>query len=376
MKIAHVCPYYEPAICGVKQVVKEIALRQIREGNEVHIYTSDWDKTKRIEQLEEIIEGIHVHRSRHWFKIGAFATFWPQVFFKLFFKRYNVIHTHVFGHPHFVLAALVAFLKNEKHIHTTHCPWTDSNRSRLIQFCLYISYNFFSRIAIISAKNIIAITPWEVKYIQKYGGDKKKIIIIPNGVDKKFFLYPTSNYFEEKYGIKGRVILNIGRLNITKGPDKFIEIAKIVLKEKNDVNFIWIGPDEGMKQKIVEMSKDEPRIKILEAIRDRDEINKIYHSTYIYLLTSFREGLPLTLMEALASGLPIVSTPVNGIPYEIKNNINGYLINYGENEKFKEKILYLLNNQEKRDKIANDNKEYAKKYNWDKIFNDTMKLYI
>jgi len=40
----------------------------------------------------------------------------------------------------------------------------------------------------------------------------------------------------------------------------------------------------------------------------------------------FREGLPLTLFEAMASGLPIVATPVNGVPYEMKENENGYLI--------------------------------------------------
>ncbi len=52
MKIAHVCSFYTPAICGVKQVVEELAKRQVAAGHEVHVYTSDWDKTKRIKIKE------------------------------------------------------------------------------------------------------------------------------------------------------------------------------------------------------------------------------------------------------------------------------------------------------------------------------------
>ena len=48
MKIAHVCPFYFPAIGGVRQVVEELAKRQIKQGHEVHVFTSDWDKNKRI----------------------------------------------------------------------------------------------------------------------------------------------------------------------------------------------------------------------------------------------------------------------------------------------------------------------------------------
>jgi len=56
MKIAHVCPFYTPAIGGVKQVVYELAQRQLKSGHEVHVYASDWDKTKRIKKKEELIE--------------------------------------------------------------------------------------------------------------------------------------------------------------------------------------------------------------------------------------------------------------------------------------------------------------------------------
>ena len=53
MKRAFICPYYDPAIDGPKQVIKELATRLIKDNHEVHVYTSDSDKYKRIKKKEE-----------------------------------------------------------------------------------------------------------------------------------------------------------------------------------------------------------------------------------------------------------------------------------------------------------------------------------
>ena len=56
MRIAHVCSEYKPAISGVGQVVEELAKRQAKQGNEVHVYAPDWDKKRRIRKKEDVIE--------------------------------------------------------------------------------------------------------------------------------------------------------------------------------------------------------------------------------------------------------------------------------------------------------------------------------
>ena len=75
---------------------------------------------------------------------------------------------------------------------------------------------------------------------------------------------------------------------------------------------------------------------------NREEIVKMYQAADIFVLPSYREGLPLTLFEAMAAGLPIVASPVNGIPYEMKDPENGFLVKYGNNEGFAEKIIEFL----------------------------------
>jgi len=64
MKIAHVSGFYLPTIGGVEKVMEELATRQVKEGHEVHIFCSDFDKNQIIEKKEEIIDGVHIHRCK------------------------------------------------------------------------------------------------------------------------------------------------------------------------------------------------------------------------------------------------------------------------------------------------------------------------
>jgi len=375
MKIAHVCPEYLPAISGVGQVVEELAKRQAAAGHEVHVYAPDWDKNKRITKKEEIVEGVHIHRCNHIARIANFATIWPDVFPKLVRGKFDVIHSHVFGHLHFVLAAFAGKISGAKNIHTTHCPWTESYRSLAGRIGIIVSYNIFSRIALRFINKIIAITPWEFEFIKKYGGKEEQIVNIPNGMSEQFFAKIKNNQFKKKHGIKGRMALFFGRLNVTKGPDKFVEIAKLILKERKDITFVIRGPDEGMRNIVKKLIGDEKKIILLPETRNRKEIIEMYQAADVFVMPSYREGLPLTLFEAMAAGLPVVVSPVNGIPYEMKEPDNGFLINYGNNEEFAKRIISLLDNKKFRNSISKNNINKSKNYDWNLIFQKTLKLY-
>src|SRR3989344_666599 len=376
MKIAHISPEFYPAIGGVGQVVRELALRQVKEGHEVHVFAPAWDKEKRIASGDEIIDGIYVHRFFYWFKAGNFGTFWPAVFPKLIKGKFDVIHSHLFAHAHFIFSAIAAKISGAKHIHTTHCPWSDAYRPLFGKILMYLSYNVFSRIALRYTDKIILITPWEKEFISRYVSDNNKLVVISNGMSSIFFNKIKNNDFKKKNKIKNSIVLFFGRLNPTKSPDNFVKIAKLVLKTYPDVTFVIRGPDEGMKSTVKELIGNEKRIILMSETRDRNEIIKMYQSSSIYTLPSYSEGLPLTLFEAMASGLPIVATPVNGVSYEVKDNENGFLVNYVDNEGFKERIISLLKNNKLINTISKNNLKKAKQYDWDIINKKIMQLYI
>ena len=377
MKIAHVCPFYKPTICGVGQVVYELSQRQVKDGHEVHVFASDWDKNERIKKKEETIEGVQVHRCYHIFRAVNFVSVWPSVFFKLLNKNFDVIHSHIPGHSHAILAVFASKIKRIRHIHTTHCPWTEGYRNKLGILMDSISKKTYIPLLFNLADKIIAITPWEIEFLLKYGAKREKITVIPNGMSDVLYKKIKNNDFRKRLKIsdKDKLVLFFGRLNPTKGVDKLVEAAKEILKERKDIYFIFRGPDEGMRYLVEKASKENKNIISVKETRDKEEVVKTYQSADVYVLPSYREGLPLTLFEAMACGLPVVASPVNGIPYEMKEPENGFLVDYGDIKNLKKRILQILDDKKLAKKISENNKLKARNYDWDIIYRKTMKLY-
>ena len=375
MKICHINMFYYPTYGGVEQVMYELAKRQVKEGHEVHVFCCDSDKYKRLKAKEEIIDGVHVHRLPYWFRLSLSTFIWPSLLWILPKYKFDIIHTHVSGHAYILFAGIIAKLKKTKHIHTTHCPWTDAFRPFILKPFLFLNNVFFNRLAYKLTDKIIAITPWEIPIIKKYASEEK-ITIIPNGVDEILFKRIKNNRFKKENNIKGKIVLFFGRFNPTKGPDKLVEAFKGILKERKDITLVMIGPDEGIKEKVKEMSKGYDKIIIKDPIRDKKKVAEMYQAADVYVLPSYREGLPLTLFEAMASELPIIASPVNGVPFEMKEPDNGYFVSYGDIKGLKYNILEILDNKEISKKMSLNNKEKAKDYTWNNISKKYMNVYM
>ena len=375
MKICHINMFYYPTYGGVEQVMYELAKRQVKEGHEVHVFCCDSDKHKRLKVKEEIIDGVHVHRLPYWFRLSLSTFIWPSLLWKLPKYKFDIIHTHVSGHVYVLFSGIIAKLKNTKHVHTTHCPWTDAFRPFILKPFIFLNNILFNRLAYKLTDKIIAITPWEIPIIKKYAPEEK-ITVIPNGVDEILFKKIKNNNFKKENNIKGKMVLFFGRFNPTKGPDKLVEAFKEILKERNDIALVMVGPDEGVKEKVKEMSKGYDRIIIKDPIRDKKKIAGMYQAADVYVLPSYREGMPLTLIEAMSCGVPIIASPVNGVPFEMKEPNNGYFVSYGDIKGLKEKILKILDNKEIAKKISLNNKNKAKNYTWNNIAEKYMGVYI
>ena len=375
MKICHINMFYYPTYGGVEQVMYELAKRQVKEGHEVHVFCCDSNKYKRLKAKEEIIDGVHVHRLPYWFRLSLSTFIWPSLLWILPKYKFDIIHTHVSGHAYILFDGIIAKLKKTRHIHTTHCPWTDAFRPFILKPFLFLNNVFFNRLAYKLTDKIIAITPWEIPIIKKYASEEK-ITIIPNGVDEILFKRIKNNKFKKENNIKGKIVLFFGRFNPTKGPDKLVEAFKGILKERKDITLVMIGPDEGIKEKVKEMSKAYHKIIIKDPIRDKKKVAEMYQAADVYVLPSYREGLPLTLFEAMASELPIIASPVNGVPFEMKEPDNGYFVSYGDIKGLKYNILEILDNKEISKKMSLNNKEKAKDYTWNNISKKYMNVYM
>lgn len=375
MKIAFVSMFYTPTFGGVEVVIRELAERYVKQGHEVHMFCCDSDKYKRIKKKEEIINGVHVHRSNYWFRLSLSTFIWPGLLWQLSKYKFDVIHSHVGGHAYVLFAGLISRLKGTAHVHTTHCSWTDAFRPWTVKIPLFFANIFFNRLAFAMTDKIIAITPWEIPILKKWVRSKK-IVVVPNGMDQILFEKIKPNNYKKKLGIKNKMVLFFGRLNPTKGPEHLAMAAQNILKKRKDIDFVFVGPDEGQLPLVKKIVNNHPKIHIMGSISGKKNIAEMYQAADVYVLPSYREGLPLTLFEAMASGLPIVASPVNGIPYEMKDPENGLFIKYGNVPQIEEAILKILDNPSLAKKMSEVNIKKAKAYTWDAISKRTMQVYI
>lgn len=367
--------YYAPTIGGVEKVMQELAERYVQQGHEVHVFCSDFDKHQRIQKKYEIINGVHVHRSRYLVKLSLNTNIFPGYIWDLLWQRYDIVHSHVSQKDYVFFAGIIAFLKGKKHIHTTHCPWTDKFRPLSVRIPLFFTELFGNTLSYFFCSKIVAITPWEVPTLKRWTSEKK-IVVLPNGMDKIFFTPLKKNDFKKQLGIKGKMVLFFGRLHPTKAPDTFVEMAHAILSERKNVDFVIVGPDEGEMEKVRALIGEEKKIHLYGPLLGKENIAAMYQASDVYVLCSYREGLPLTLFEAMASALPIVATPCNGIPYEMKDGENGFLVPYGDIALLKQKVLQLLDDPKLAKKMGEINKKKVQNYTWDAIANKYFTLYI
>jgi len=367
--------FYKPTIGGVEKVIEKLATRYVQQGHQVDVFCCDGDKHERIKKKYEVIDDIRVHRARYWLRLSLNTHIFPGVIWMLLKYKFDIVHSHVGAHDYILFTGLIAKLKGKPHIHTTHCPWTDKFRPWPVRFALFFTDNFFNYLSFNLCNRIIAITPWEVPILKKWVNESK-ITVLHNGMDASLFKKVKSNSFRKEImkDPNNKLVLFFGRLNPTKAPDHFAKLAKMILKERNDIEFAIVGPDEGLMDEVKRIVDNHPMIHVL-GTWPHERINEMYQASNLYVLPSYREGLPLTLFEAMASGLPIIATPCNGVPYEVKDGVNGYLVRYGDLEEQKKRILEVLDDSDLSKKFSKSNIKKVKDYTWDKIAEETLKIY-
>ncbi|MBI5181899.1 MAG: glycosyltransferase family 4 protein [Nitrospirae bacterium] len=160
-----------------------------------------------------------------------------------------------------------------------------------------------------------------------------------------------------------------------KAPLDFIKAAHLVHQKMPDVRFIVAGDGElrpSMEELINSLGLKD-KIKLLGFRRDIPEIMKCLD---VFVLTSLWEGLPRVILQALAAGVPVVATEVDGSSEVVKNGINGFLIKPGDAEGIAEKIMYILQEIKDFKFQISDSKSILDEFDINLMVRQQEKLYM
>ena len=376
MRIIQVSYRFPPAIGGVENHVYNLAYR-LSEEHKVTVFTSDIEniglfKIQRVNKsYEKLSDNLDVFRLRAYPPGIPYAMTYamiPSLIRKLAGSHVDVIHTHGYIALHSDVTSIISKLKETPLVLTVHAYGDRlSNRYKNLFSRLYNST--MGKAILNYAGKIIVLDPKALRYFLNLGVEKEKIQVIPNGIEyNKFAKSQLSRDFRQKYDINGKIVLFVGQLQQRKGVQHLFRSAPQILKEVPDANFFIVG-DGGFKKNLVEISNNlgiKGRVKFTDFL-PIEELLEVYASADVFVLPSAFEGLPTVILEAMASGKPIVATNVGGISSIVKEGVNGFVIDYENLEQLAKSITIILTD-EKLAKIMGENgREIAKNCDWSVI---------
>ena len=214
--------------------------------------------------------------------------------------------------------------------------------------------------------------------IRNCGFPEDRVISIPTGVDRKFFEIKRNKDVAVKYGLSKNspVITNVGILRSVKGHEVTFKAVKPVIKTVPEAKFLIVG--DGPARERLENLVDELGIREYVIFTGFvKSIPEIYSFSDIAVLSSWSEGLPQSLIQAMAAGVPVVATTVGGVPEVVIHEETGILVEAGDSEGLAEGIIRLLKNPELCKRLTEKAKQYVMdKYTMEHMIEKIEALYL
>lgn len=275
-------------------------------------------------------------------------------------EKINIIHTHLYVMPYVLIASLFCNIKHR--IHTVH-NMADKELSKNLRMIMKFGYKFFNVIPVAISDYI------KETIIEEYKISEDKIPCIYNGIDVK--------QFKEKYDVqnKNMHLIHIGSFKKAKNHSMLINCFNIIAKENDKVKLFLVGDGE-LKNKIVDkVKKLQLEDKVIFRGIQKDIVNEL-HSANIFVLSSDYEGVPICILEAMACGLPIVTTNAGGVIDIIENNKNGIIVEKGNYLQMSDEIKKLIYDENKRSELGRQARNDAKKYDIRIVAKQYEQLYL
>jgi len=209
----------------------------------------------------------------------------------------------------------------------------------------------------------------------------KKLVVIHNGIDLKNLNFLPKEEAQKK--LPGREVLagekiigTIAEWTKNKGINYLLKAIAANKEKMAKLTFILIGGGENPDKDKIEKHIRENNLQNVQLYEFIPNAASYLKAFDIFILPSIKEGLPYTILEAMAAGLPIIATKVGGIPELIDNNINGILIESKKPDLIGEKIMELLNRPEIGQMMAGQAEQKAKQeFSLKKMLKKTKEAY-
>lgn len=358
---------FSAGICGVwARVFAESKLLSAR-GYEVHVFSSNifrGEGSKKTAKDFEIIEGIQIKRFPAKWSLGQNTFFWNYEKEAMKVKP-NIIICHAYRQYYSTVALKIARMLDIPCILVTHAPFLDiKTRGWKLSLVSWIYDRFVGRKILNKYSKVFAISKWEIPYLLRLGVKKDKIIYVPNGIPREFFIIKSKRIKNPRE----KQILFLGRIAEIKDIETLVKAVEIVLKKDKNVILNLAGPVEepyGNKLRLlIKELKIENNVNFLGPVYDVDKKIKLIDSNDILVLPSKREGMPQALIEAMSRSKIVIGSGIPSIKDLVQDGYSGFLFSKGDFDSLAKKILISLEENNKNRQIEKNARNSVKQFSW------------
>jgi glycosyltransferase involved in cell wall biosynthesis len=366
--VLQVSPYYPPHLGGIELVVQHLA-ELLSQDHDVHVVTTtihgDTPGPPAI-PTEVTLHRHHAVELAH----TVVAPGLPLSLLRA--PRSAIVHVHV---PHALVpeqVALATRLRGQRflvHFHGDVGP--AGSLGRLLP--LY-KRHLFSRV-LRAAAGVIALTPDQAAFVQDvYDVPAERVFIVPNGVGPEYFRPAPARVPARETGPGDLELLFVGRLNVQKNVARLLDAMSLV---HEPVHLTIVGDGDLRAQLHAQARRlglttgRHPRVHFAGTLHKEDLI-AAYHQTDAFVLPSDHEGMPLVVLEAMASELPVVATDVTG-NYELLRDIG--VLTPPDPGHLARAVDRLALNPALRHELARKSRDAANAYSWNKVADQIRDIY-
>lgn len=291
-------------------------------------------------------------------QVGLDFKFFKQV--KKFIKEYrpDVIHSNLDT----MLYLLPAYKRNQVKLHTVHTNAQKEGRG-LQRVVRVLAYKLFGVVPV----GISGLIAKSVR--DEFGFSEEKVPVVYNGVVCSRYNLPKEKVDEDIIEF-----ISTGTLYPVKNFGFMIDCFAEICAEFANVRLTILGEGESRKDLETQIREKNLQDKVILAGLVR-EVEKYLARSDIYVASSRYEGLPLSVLEAMSAGLPVVCTNVGGVPEVVSDGENGILISNGDKESYVKALREMILNEEKRIAFGEKSRELSKKFDIKQMVEGYEKLY-
>ncbi len=363
MKINVVHLVEELGIGGLEKVLVTIALNLNKEKYNVSVWCVNKGGFFADKLAEEGIDVkiLNISTSRN-----------PIAIYRLYklLKHYkiDIIHTHAYSAG--TVGRISAFLARVpviiSHNHSVHNYY--NKYYHLVEWALSLITD-----------RIICVSDIVNKFANETQGiNAERLMTIYNGTND---IYPVHRNvtikLKEELGVppEHTVIGTITHMEEHKGVLYLIQTASYLLKSRKDLIFLLVG-DGAQEKELRKLSANLNIEKNVLFTGERSDIPEILSLIDIFILPSLREGLGLSILEAMASGRPVIATNVGGIPEVVTDGVSGILVPPKNPEALQDAMVELLDDKEKQETMGfNGKRIYSERFNFRTMVDKIEELY-